>query len=498
LALAAGTLDAAVIRGVVVENQSGKPLARALVVVQPVAGTPGAPLSTRTNPNGAFEFPPIAPGAYLVSASKRSFAPVQYGQKHWKSAGVPIVLEETATPFLSLRLQRFGAITGSVVDENDVGLPEHDVVVFRNTRPPQIAGRGRTDDRGVYRVGGLEPGSYVVRTVGKQYEEGGYLPTFSKETARLDEAHTADVNLDQQVEDATVRPFPGQLFQVAGQALTVPPSQVTLTLVSDMGSETAVSDGAGNFHFQPQAPGNYELYAQAASERRSYGPNAGYRTLQVDRDRSDNRITLGPMPEVRLILEDTQGQPVDPRKVQLLARQKNLAGEGAPESIRLTQAPLRLMPGRWELSLSPNPAYYAARFSGPGNEGMERGRSDGWNEIVLAGPGQETVKFVLSGTPATVHGVVSNASHDPVAGAPVFLEAYDPDSHRRLLDLRVTRTDIRGQYQFNGLAPGAWRVLSSFEFQMPDPAALDAANARLVKTEEGRDLAIDLDLYVIR
>src|SRR5579863_4583072 len=117
LALAAGTLDAAVIRGVVVENQSGKPLARALVVVQPVAGTPGAPLSTRTNPNGAFEFPPIAPGAYLVSASKRSFAPVQYGQKHWNSAGVPVVLEETATPFLSLRLQRFGAITGSVVDE---------------------------------------------------------------------------------------------------------------------------------------------------------------------------------------------------------------------------------------------------------------------------------------------------------------------------------------------------------------------------------------------
>jgi hypothetical protein len=129
---------------------------------------------------------------------------------------------------------------------------------------------------------------------------------------------------------------------------------------------------------------------------------------------------------------------------------------------------------------------------------MERGRADGWNEIVLAGPGQETVKFVLSTLPATVHGVVSNASHDPVAGVPVFLEAYDPESRKRLMDVRVTRTDTQGRYQFYGLAPGAWRMLSSFEFQMPDTAALDAANARIVKAEEASDLPVDLDLYVIR
>jgi hypothetical protein len=499
LALVAGAMHAAVIRGVVVEHQTGKPLARALVVVQPVAGTIGPTLSARTNPYGAFEFPPVAPGAYLVSASKRSFAPLQYGQKQWKSAGVPIVLEEAATPFLSLRLRHFGSITGAVVDENDVGLPEHEVVAFRNTRPPQLAGRGKTDDRGVYRIWGLEPGSYVVRTVGKQYDEGGYLPTFSKETSRLDEARPVEVNLDQQVEDANVRPFPGQLFVVAGQAVTFPPAQVTLTLVSDMGTETTVSDGAGNFRFNPQAPGPYELYAQAqGNDRRNMGIAAGYRPLVVDRDRTDNRITLGALPDVRFVLEDPKGQLVDPRQIQVLARRKDLSGDGPPETLRLTQAPLKLLPGRWDLSLAPTASYYAAAFSGPSNERMERGRPDGWNEIVLSGPGQETVKFVLSPTPATVHGVVTNASHDPVTGVLVFLEAYDPDSRKRLMDVRVTRTDTRGQYQFAGLAPGSYRMLSSFEFQMPDSAALDAANARLVKAEEARDLPVDLDLYVIQ
>jgi hypothetical protein len=211
----------------------------------------------------------------------------------------------------------------------------------------------------------------------------------------------------------------------------------------------------------------------------------------------NNRINLGALPEVRFILEDTKGQPVDPRKVQVVARRKDLSGDGAPETLR-AQGPLKLQPGRWDLSVTSTASYYVAGFSGPRNEGMERGRADGWNEIVLAGPGQETVKFVLSTLPATVHGVVSNASHDPVPGVPVFLEAYDPESRKRLMDVRVTRTDTQGRYQFYGLAPGAWRMLSSFEFQMPDTAALDAANPRIVKAEEASDLPVDLDLYVIR
>ena len=118
LALAAGAIHAAIIRGVVVENQTGKPLARTLVTVQPVSGTPGQALATRTNLYGAFEFPPVPAGAYLITAARGGFAPWQYGQKNFKSSGVPIVLEDTAVTFLDIRLKRFGAISGTVEDEN--------------------------------------------------------------------------------------------------------------------------------------------------------------------------------------------------------------------------------------------------------------------------------------------------------------------------------------------------------------------------------------------
>src|SRR5439155_10697568 len=119
-------------------------------------------------------------------------------------------------------------------------------------------------------------------------------------------------------------------------------------------------------------------------------------------------------------------------------------------------------------------------------------------EVTLLGPTPAHVKFVLSSTPGAVHGTVVSAGSDPVAGAPVFLEAYDIESKKRLVDVRMTRTDLRGRYQFYGLVPGNYRVMSSFEFEMPDSAAMDSASPKTVKVEDDRDVPLDLDLFVIR
>jgi protocatechuate 3,4-dioxygenase beta subunit len=495
--LATSALHAAIIRGMVVEHQSGKPLARALVVVQPVAGTQGPMQAVRTSVYGTFEFAPMPGGAYLVTASRRGFATVEYGQKQWRSAGVPIVLEEAASTALNIRLPRFGAIAGTVLDENSVGLPEHDVVIYRNTRPPQVVARGKTDDRGMYRIWGLEPGTYLVRTVGKQYEEGGSLPTFHRETSRVEEAFTVDVDLDRDTGEINVRPFTGRLFTVAGKALAFPQSGVTVTLVSDTGTETTMSDGSGNFQFNPVAPGQYELYAQAAGDSRT-PMTAAYQPLDLDRDRGDLRLNLARLPDVVFSFEETNGKAVDARSLQVLARRKDLSGDEKPEVVRLTNNHASMLPGRWDLALAPTPGYYAARFTGPPPQ--FRVRADGWNEVTVTAPAPvpSAIQFVLSSRPGAVHGTVTGPGRDPVAGAPVYLEAYDLEARRRLNDVRTTRTDLRGQFHFYGLAPGNYRAVSSFEFQAPDSAALDTMRPATVKVDEGQDAAQDLDLYVIQ
>jgi hypothetical protein len=73
----------------------------------------------------------------------------------------------------------------------------------------------------------------------------------------------------------------------------------------------------------------------------------------------------------------------------------------------------------------------------------------------------------------------------------------DLDAQRRVTDTFVTRTDLQGQYQFTGLAPGNYRVLSSFEYQMPDSPTMSNARAIPVKVDEGHSVQQDLDLYAI-
>src|SRR5689334_13353290 len=145
LAMATAGLHAAAIKGTVVENQSGHPVARAAVSLESVTGGSGLRRSTRTNINGFFEFTAVPAGAYMLTAGRTGFATVQYGQKQWKSAGKPVIVAENDSAVLGIRLPRFGAIAGTVFDENDVGLPGHDVIASAiPNRPCPLHARHQT------------------------------------------------------------------------------------------------------------------------------------------------------------------------------------------------------------------------------------------------------------------------------------------------------------------------------------------------------------------
>jgi len=488
LALVSGGVHAAVIRGTVIENQTGRPLARTVITLEPVPGTAGDSSSGRTNLYGVFEFSALAPGSYVITASRPGFAPVQYGQKHWKAAGMPVVAETGGSANLIIRLPRLGAITGTVFDENEVGLGDHDVVAYRTARPLQVAARARTDDRGRYRLSGLEPGRYFVRTAARQFEDTGYLPTFHRDTLRLDDAAAVDVDLDRDTLDINLHPIGGRLVTLSGQV--VPPVALNVTLVSDTGAENTMSDATGNFRFRPAAPGRYELYAQAAPDPRT-GVQAAYQPLLLDRDRSDIRLNLRSLPQVHFVFQDLQGKPVDYHAIHVLARRKDLSGTGRTQVLELSADRLAFLPGRWDLALE-TPGYFISSLSGPRLQYANTARTDGWNELLING-NIDPLQFVLSATPGSVRGTVLRGGRAPAAGAPVYLEAVDPAAHRLLRDVQVTRADTHGQYRFDNLAPGSYLVLSSFDLEPPD-AASDIHGAKTLKVEESREVVQDLDL----
>ncbi|MGB9454756.1 MAG: carboxypeptidase-like regulatory domain-containing protein [Bryobacteraceae bacterium] len=494
LALAASALHAATIRGVVLENMTGRPLARTRVSLAPVPGSFGPTVTARTSLNGSFEFSPVPAGTYLVSAARTGFAPVEYGQKEFRSAGRPVVVDESTPAFLEIRMKRFGAIAGTVLDENDVGIPDTNVVAYRDTRPPQLAGHALTDDRGMYRIWGLPPGRYLVRSAAKQFEDGGYVPTFSKQSAAVEDAQPVEARLDELTDDATVRVMPGALLNLSGSVLVTPRQSATVTLVSDMGRQTFPT--SSEFRFDNLAPGQYELFAE--TEPRS-GMLGAYTQLSLDRDRSDIRLALVPIADTLLYIRDDGRKPLKSAAMKVLARRNDLAGEGPvqtmPAGSGFSGTRVFLGPGHWELMMAPMTDRYVAAFYGPAYERSERRRPDGWNEIIV-GAGNGAVDFALASDPGSLLGTVTTGQ-DPVVGAMVFLEPWDAKQHKRDGEVRTARADIRGHYRFQGLAPGDYRVMATFEYQMPDEAEMDCAETRVVKAEAGTDLAQDLNLFVI-
>jgi len=376
--LTACSLRAAVIRGTVVEHQTGKFLARATVVVQPIAGTPGASVSMRTNISGLFEFSSLAPGSYVVKVSRPGFMPVEYGQKRWNSAGMPLVLDDSTPAFLAIRLPRWAAVSGTVVDENDIGLPEHDVLAYRATRPPQLVAQIKSDERGVYRVSGLEPGTYLIRTAGAQYEEGAYLPTFGKESIPVENARLVDVDLDQQANNIDVRPFLGRLFTVSGEVIPdipqdpePPPVPIKVTLATDMGRQSVVTISTGPpapFRFAALVPGAFEIYAEApVPPDPSIKLQGVYISSTLHDDMKRVSLALSSRSNVTFDIRGGPARGLENGQVQLQARRKDLAGEGEIVAVKFVNGRAQLAPGRWEVRLLPPAGYYVSSFSGGGS-----------------------------------------------------------------------------------------------------------------------------------
>ena len=493
LLLTALPLEAAILRGYAVEHATGKVLARTHVAIQPLPGTSGAAMSVYTNSYGVFEFINIPAGAYLLNASRRGFAPVHYGQKRWNAPGTPVVLDQDQTVTISVRLPRYGAITGYVVDENDVGMTQHEVIAYRNTRPPKAVAKFPTDDRGWFRIWGLEPGSYLIRTAGRRYDDGDYLPTFFRETLRVEEAAPVQVALDEDTADVRVRPYPGKLLTIGGVVNPCYGNQtVTLTLVSDMGRETITT--GSSFSFAGKPPGNYEIFAETPADRRMMACGA-YMPLALDnRDETGISLSMIRLASIAFNFEGVAG--LDPNRIPMLIRRKDLAGESEAQSLRLVNGIAALNPGRWEVQLAPSPAYVATDFHGLRGERPENLRADGWVELMVRGSG--SVAWTLSDKPGAVHGTVTGPGHDAVPGAPVLLEAWDPAANQRVRDLRTVRADMQGRYQVPGLAPGTYRILSTLDVESPDSAEIDTLRPRTIKVEQGHDQQLDLDLSVIR
>jgi hypothetical protein len=159
------------IAGRVLGADNGRPITRALVrLVAPEL--PGG-RSALTDNSGMFEFTDLPTGRYTLSASKAGYVGLSFGQRRPLQAGTPLQLADgRELKGIDFRLPRGSAITGHVYDENGDPLPGAAVRAGRyqfgqGMRQLVPAGTAQTDDRGEYRLWGLNPGEYYISAIAR-------------------------------------------------------------------------------------------------------------------------------------------------------------------------------------------------------------------------------------------------------------------------------------------------------------------------------------------
>jgi protocatechuate 3,4-dioxygenase beta subunit len=236
------TAGTGAIRGRVIAADTGTPLRRAQLVLS--GGELKEPMHAATDAQGRYEFTQLRAGRYTLQAGKSTYVTLHYGQRWAFEAGKPIeVTDGAALEKVDIALPRGGVISGTIVDDFGDPIALACVMAWRSTfdqgkRKLVPAGQYvETNDLGQYRLFGLQPGTYFVKTCraprvpldgddfAPAYYPGTLNPAEAQPVAVLLGREHGGVDLVQPpvrlaaqvsgvVVDSSGRPFPGAGVQI--------------------------------------------------------------------------------------------------------------------------------------------------------------------------------------------------------------------------------------------------------------------------------------------
>jgi hypothetical protein len=334
---AAPTTGTAVVKGRVVDGQTGLPIARARVRLTAIQ-TPGGPVpSMQTDESGTFAFSKLPAGSYSLQADKPTYQSGRYpdsGQTLRTSFRPLVVGDGQTVDNISLSLFHGAAISGRVLDIH--GDPLENVEVRAMMVPksgrgrPQMRSGGSSNDIGEFRVSRLPPGRYILMAVPRRFDfnpsdmlsaDPQPITTYYPTALSMEEAQPITLERGSSVTGLDLIALEGVSAVVSGTVVDAAGQPVRGNgAIMARGASEGFAGPISNAPIKPDGTfqiklpaGDYSLEARMAPRLMDSGtpPQFGATRVSVSGNLSDVQIVLGGGASVsgRLVFESNAADP---------------------------------------------------------------------------------------------------------------------------------------------------------------------------------------------
>ena len=521
-----------------VVNETGQPMPGVSAFIRAVNSNMGR--TTATDAEGNFQVNGLPAGLYIVGANAPAYTTM------------PSELTSPATYYrigdsVRVDLVRGGVITGTVT--NATGEPMVAVRVratmIRDAKgqPFRSSGFGAseqpTDDRGIYRMFGLLPGTYIVSAGGlsssQPYQFNPYdsdLPTYAPSSTRDTAAEVTVTGGEESTADIHYRGDAG--YSISGTVKTAGTNGATITIapvgpVLVGGGSTFQSANSRGFAFHGLADGEYQVLAQetAMAQGSSFPSTSLSETKRVTikgASVTGIELTTKPMGLIRgrILLEPSKVKECEGKRAPLFS--EALVQLRRPEKDPETSQPVRIFmnsaspdskgdftfrniyPGKYQF----DPRFYArywylrsittgaAAPATPARSQAASSKTDAatnWTTVKL-GEQITNLTITLAEGAASVRGKIAA---DTAPDMLFYLVPSEPNKADDVLRYFVTGIAADGTFTLNNLPPGRYWALAQtnsdvqtatvMRLRLPETAT---ARTKLRKTAEAKKIELEL------
>jgi hypothetical protein len=352
----------------------------------------------------------------------------------------------------------------------------------------QPVSSAQTDDRGQYRIFGLNPGEYYLKAVDSSEPDPNtlvheaswirdllgseYAPAYYPGVAQASQAQVVSVKAGDEVQ-ADIFMQRAKTVEIAGHVIgrdgPAKNTWVNLKLAADdFGIDRqTTTDEKGSFELKGVPPGSYVIFAYQRDEENGVYEARGQQKVEVSDENIDS-ITIslggGTSFQGRVTVEGASSPKLD-RIGIVLDRVDDDEQLGAHGRVKKD--------GTFEIQ-SVTDGSYAISIWGPENNWYLKSVRLGENDILEKGLQLEkggsgrTIEVVVSSATAQLDGAVSD-DDSAVAGAHVRA-VPEPETLYNRSRARSARADQTGHFSLTGLAPGTYRVLAKYGASSGDGA----------------------------